>query len=102
MIKDHGRNRGTQGLDDKVSALQDHWLRGMEYYGPLSPEQEKRYQWYRWFSWKELSDEAVSRWGISELDANMAAEAAVARVDGLLRYLARLIALENLVEGETR
>lgn len=83
------------------SALRAYWLKSMEYNGPLSPEQEGRYRWYRWFCKKDLSDQAVTRWGIPKPEADTAAEAAVSTLDGVLRYLARLIALENLAEGET-
>ena len=94
------RVNGMSDRDDKVLALRCHWVKSMEYHGPLSPEQRKRYVVLRRFFWRRLGDEAVRRWGIARLEADIVAEAAITSLAGVLRHLSKLTTLEDIVEGE--
>ena len=98
-LPDHSEEM-LRSLDFKISTLRSHWLKCLEYYGPLSAEQTKRFRVLRWYFARQLSDEAVRRWGITRLDGDIVAEAAISSLNGVLRCLARLTSLEDLVEEE--
>ena len=88
-------------LSAKTLVLRAYLLKGLEFVGPLDPEQERRYVILRQHFSRRLSDEAVRRWGASRLEGDIAAEAAVASLNGGLRRLGRLTSLEDLLEEET-
>ena len=88
-------------LSAKALVLRAYLLRDLEYVGPLTPEQEKRYVILRRHFSRRLRDEAVRRWSTSRLEGDIAAEGAVASLNAVLRRLARLTSLEDLLEEET-
>ena len=100
-MPDQGDGALARSLGLRASALRSYWLKGFEYYGPFSPEQRERYRILRWVYSKQLSDEAVQRWGVSRLEADIAAEAAVSSLSGVLGRLAELTTIEDLMEERT-
>ena len=100
-MRDAAEEEYLKALSAKTLALRAHLLRGLEYAGPLSQEQERRYAILRRHFWRRLSDEAVRRWGASRLEGDIAAEAAVSSLYGVLRRLGRLTSLEDLLEEGT-
>ena len=100
-MRDAAEEEYLNALSAKTLVLRAYLLRGLEYAGPLSQEQERRYVILRRHFSRRLSDEAVRRWGASRLEGDIAAEAAVSSLNGVLRRLGRLTSLEDLLEEET-
>ena len=100
-MRDAGEEEYLNALSAKTLVLRAYLLRGLEYAGPLSQEQRRRYVILRRYFSRTLSDEAVRRWNSSRLEGDIAAEAAVSSLNGVLRRLGRLTSLEDLLEEGT-
>ena len=89
----------AQNMALKALVLRQHWLECLEYHGPLTPDGMERYEITRWASSEQLRDEAVRRWKVSRVEADIVAGAAILNLDGFLRRIADLTASDEPAKG---
>lgn len=94
MLEPDGKT-GTSWLPRRAMELRSLWLSRMEYHGPLSADGLEKFRLMRRVYSDGLKAEAIRAWDISDEEAGVVVEAAMSSLNGLIRLVARLVAIDE-------